>query len=83
MMHDARTGPFAEIEFSVPTMVCDACMENIGRMLTAIPDVQTVKPKLWQKRLRVRYEPGSDIADQERARQGRVHGRRRIGGTIT
>ena len=57
MLHDAGTGPLSEVEFSVPSMVCDGCAEKIRRALTAIPGVQTVKPKLWQKRVHVRYEP--------------------------
>lgn len=59
MAHDATIGPFAKIEFSVPTMVCDCCAEKMRRTLTAISDVQTVKPKLWQKRVHVRYEPST------------------------
>ena len=56
MVHDAGTGPLSQVEFLVPSMVCDRCAEKIRRALTAIPGVQTVKPKLWQKRVRVRYE---------------------------
>ena len=56
MAHDAGTGPLSEIELSVPSMVCDGCAEKIREALTAIPGVRAVKPKLWRKRVRVRYE---------------------------
>ena len=52
-------GPCAEIEFSVPSMVCDGCADKIRSALTALPGVQSVKPRLWRKRVRVRFDPSA------------------------
>lgn len=49
-------GPLAEIEFSVPTMVCDGCAEKIRSALIALAGVYVVKPRLWRKRVRVRFD---------------------------
>jgi copper chaperone CopZ len=57
MARDASDRPLAEVELSIPAMVCDGCAEKIRAALTAIPGVQAVKPKLWRKRVHVRYEP--------------------------
>ena len=51
------TGPFAEIELSIPSMVCDGCAGKIHQTLSAIPGVRAVKPKLQRKRVQVHYEP--------------------------
>jgi copper chaperone CopZ len=56
MAHDSRSDPIAEIEFSVPSVVCDGCAEKIRNALTALPGVHEVKVGLWRKRVRVRYE---------------------------
>jgi copper chaperone CopZ len=50
-------GPLSEIEFSVPSMVCDGCADKIRWALTAVPGVQAVKPRLWRKRVRVQFDP--------------------------
>ena len=52
------TGPLADWEFLIPNMVCEGCAERIAGALTSIPGVRDVKPKVPQKRIRVRYEPG-------------------------
>jgi copper chaperone CopZ len=45
-------------------MVCDGCADKIRRALTALPGVQTVKPRLWRKRVRVRFDP-SKVEDAQ------------------
>ena len=57
MARDAPAGPISEVDFSIPSMVCDGCAEKIREALTAIPGVHAVKLRLWRKRVRVRYEP--------------------------
>ncbi len=57
MPHTAATRPLAEVGFSIPSMVCDGCAEKIRHALAAIPGIRSVKPKLWRKRVQVRYEP--------------------------
>jgi copper chaperone CopZ len=57
MAPDAPADPLSEVEFSIPSMVCDGCAEKIREALTGIPGVRAVKPKLWRKRVHVRYEP--------------------------
>lgn len=47
----------ASVEFSVPGMVCDGCAERVRGILTALPGVREVTPKLWRKHVEVRYEP--------------------------
>ena len=64
MPHTAATGPLAEVELSIPSMVCDGCAEKIRLALTAIPGVHGVKPKLWRKRVHVRYEASRLEASQ-------------------
>ena len=54
---EVEVGPLAEVEFSVPNMVCEGCAEKIGTALRAVPGVREVKPKVPQKRVVVRYEP--------------------------
>lgn len=61
---DAVREPFAEIEFSIPSMACDGCAERIAVALRAIPGVRAVKAKLWRKRVRVRFEPSRVSATQ-------------------
>lgn len=57
-------GALSEIEFSVPSMICDGCADKIRRALIPVPGVQSVKPKLWWKRVQVRYD-GSKIQPLE------------------
>jgi copper chaperone CopZ len=57
MAPENRSDPIAELEFSVPAMVCDGCAETIRNALAALPGVREVKVGLWRKRVRVRYEP--------------------------
>jgi copper chaperone CopZ len=49
--------PLAEIEYLVPSMVCEGCAEKIGAALRPLPGVREVKPKVAQKQVYVRYEP--------------------------
>ncbi len=70
MTEERAKGPTAEIEFSVPTMVCDGCAERLRNALAAVPGVHGVKPKLWSKRVEVRYEPAAVREDQLRAALG-------------
>jgi len=46
MADDATTGPVAEIDLSIPAMVCDGCAEKVRQTISAIAGVQAVKPKL-------------------------------------
>jgi len=57
-------GELSEIEFSVPSMVCDGCADKIRRKLTALPGVAAVKSRLWRKRVRVRFDP-SKVEDAQ------------------
>jgi copper chaperone CopZ len=45
-------------------MVCIWCADKIRRKLTALPGVEAVKPRLWRKRVRVRFEP-SKVEDAQ------------------
>lgn len=60
MARDARAGPLSEVEFSIPSMVCDGCAEKIRETLAAIPGVRAVKPKLWRS-MSAMSRPGSRI----------------------
>ena len=51
------SGPLAELELHIPNMVCEGCASKISGVLTAIPGVREVKPKVAQKNVTVRYEP--------------------------
>jgi copper chaperone CopZ len=64
MTRTPATGSIAEVEFSVPSMMCDGCAGKIRHALTAVPGVQQVKAKLWRKRVRVRYEPSTIGVEQ-------------------
>ncbi len=59
-----ETGPLAEVEFLVPSMVCEGCAEKITGALATLPGVQEVKPKIPQKHVYVRYEP-SRVQEQQ------------------
>jgi Cu+-exporting ATPase len=54
---EAAVGPLAEVEYRVPSMVCEGCAEKIGEALRALPGVREVKSKVAQKHVYVRYEP--------------------------
>jgi len=66
------TGPLADREFLVPNMVCEGCVEKIAETLTSIPGVRDVKPKVPQKCIRVRYEPGKVGEQQLKDAFGRI-----------
>jgi len=57
-------GDFPEVEFSVQSMVCDGSADKIRRKLTALPGVEAVKPRLWRKRVWVRFDP-SKVEDAQ------------------
>jgi len=60
----AESGTLADIEFVVPTMVCEGCAEKISAALCSIAGVCEVKSKVAEKRVCVRYEPGK-VAEQQ------------------
>jgi copper chaperone/mercuric ion binding protein len=64
MAREPAGGEPSEIEFLVPSMVCVGCADKIRRKLTALPGVETVKPRLWRKRVRVRFDP-SKVEDAQ------------------
>ena len=64
MARESTADPTTELEFSVPSMVCDGCAEKIRSTLTALPGVREVRVGLWRKRVRVRYEPARVEAAQ-------------------
>ena len=54
----AQSEPLDSIELGVPNMVCEGCAEKISSALSAVPGVREVRPKVSQKHIYVRYEPG-------------------------
>ena len=48
----------SEVEYRIPNMVCEGCAETITITLKQLQGVQEVKPKVFQKQVYVRYEPG-------------------------
>jgi len=73
---EPEIGPLAEVEFLVPSMVCEGCAEKISQALRPLPGVQEVRPKVPQQHVYVRYEPSrvKGAGAAQRARRGRVHG---------
>lgn len=55
----AETGPLAEVEFLIPSMVCEGCATKVSRVLAPMAGVREVNPKVPQKRVRIRYEPAT------------------------
>jgi Cu+-exporting ATPase len=55
----AESGTLADIEFVVPTMVCEGCAEKISAALSPIAGVREVRSKVPKRRVYVRYEPGT------------------------
>lgn len=70
MAEKQTPGSLASVKFSVPGMVCDGCAERVRAVLTALPGVREVTPKLWRKHVEVRYEPSSVQNSQIRAALG-------------
>lgn len=54
---EATIGPLAQVEFSVPNMVCEGCANKISTTLKELPGVQEVRPKVAQKHVYVSFEP--------------------------
>lgn len=46
----------AEVQLSITDMMCDGCAERVQTILGAIEGVRQVKPNVWRKRVRVRFE---------------------------
>ncbi len=63
-VEETEAGPFAEIEYHVPSMVCEGCAEKISAALSPVIGVREVTSKIPHKRVRVRYEPGKVHAHQ-------------------
>ena len=47
----------ADVEFTVPNMVCEGCAEKLDAALQSIDGVQHASADVRRKRVRVRYEP--------------------------
>ncbi len=56
---DGASGSLAEIEFRVPTMVCGGCAQAITAVLEPVAGVQEVRTRVADKRVIVRYTPGT------------------------
>jgi copper chaperone CopZ len=54
---EVNADALAQVEFSVPNMVCEGCAGTISTALQGLPGVQQVKPKIAQKHVYVSYEP--------------------------
>jgi copper chaperone CopZ len=46
---------FTETRFKISNMVCEGCAEKITSILKALPGVQEVKSKVFQKQIQVNY----------------------------
>lgn len=64
MAHQSKTADFAEVEYSVPSMMCDGCAEKLQKALSTVPGICNVKPKLWRKRVQIRYETDKLTEDE-------------------
>lgn len=53
-----------DVSFKVTNMVCEGCADKITTALTALSGVKTVKPKLLQKQVQVKYYP-EQISENE------------------
>ncbi len=56
MAHDSDAANVTELEFSIPSMMCEGCADKIQNTLTDRSSVRDVKAKLWRKRVRVYYD---------------------------
>lgn len=68
----SESGPLAEVEFRVPSMVCEGCAEKISTALRGLPGIREVRPKVGQKHVVVRYEPGKVQEPQMKQAMGHV-----------
>lgn len=64
---EAKPETLAQVEFSVPNMVCEGCAGSISTTLKGLSGVQEVKPKVAQKHVYVSYEP--DKVGQEQLKE--------------
>lgn len=53
-----QSGPLAEVELFIPSMVCEGCAERLTTLLNALPGVRKVNAKVRKKQLSIQYEPG-------------------------
>ncbi len=61
-----------DVEWRVPNMLCEGCAEKVTAALTPLTGVREVKPKVSQKRVRIRYEPDKIREEQLREALGRA-----------
>lgn len=52
----ASTKSLHQVNFKVTNMVCEGCAEKITSVVTALPGIKGVKPKVVQKQVSVSYE---------------------------
>lgn len=57
----------ANLELSLPSMVCDGCAERVRTTLATMPGVREVKLSAWRKRVALRYEPAEVGVDRIKA----------------
>lgn len=67
MTAESNDQSVTEVEFAVPSMMCDRCAEKIRGVLATMRGIRKVKVGLWRKRVRIQYEPSSLTNDQIRA----------------
>lgn len=53
-----------DVSFKVTNMVCEGCAQKITTALTALSGVKTVKPKVLQKQVQVKYYAGQIKQDE-------------------
>ena len=54
----------SQINFKVSNMVCEGCAEKITEIVTKLPGVRKVKPKVVQKQVSVSYRSGQISQDE-------------------
>ncbi|GEO05464.1 copper-translocating P-type ATPase [Adhaeribacter aerolatus] len=64
---EVKPEALAQVEFSIPNMVCEGCAGAISTTLKGLSGVQEVKPKVAQKHVYVSYEP--DKVGQEQLKE--------------
>ena len=67
-----ESGPLAEVELLVPSMVCEGCASKISTALKAVPGVREVKPKVSQKHFYIQYEPSRVEKEQLKEAVGKT-----------
>lgn len=59
-----RSEALSEINFKVSNMVCEGCAEKITEIVTKLPGVNQVKPKVIQKQVSISYRSGEISQDE-------------------